>query len=81
MSKPDDTRDLPTHAAPVDLADRSEVDLILALAETGDLVDAYVTLHEQGVDTAGELADACADLADIQDELMRRGFSYRTFCS
>ncbi|GAB7006235.1 hypothetical protein JCM18899A_37080 [Nocardioides sp. AN3] len=61
------------------LADMSEVDLLLALAETGDLIDVYLTFQERGADTADELSNACADLADIEDELMRRGFSHRIF--
>lgn len=65
------------------LASMSEVELVLALAATGDLIDAKVTVWEDGddvADMADWLADACADFADIEDELMRRGFSHNIFC-
>jgi hypothetical protein len=57
-----------------------EVELLLALAETGDLIDAYLAAQELGADVADVLADACAELTVIEDELILRGFSYRIFC-
>jgi hypothetical protein len=63
------------------LASMSEVDLLLTLAEMGDLIEAYVTLHGEVADVAEELTEACAALADIEDELVRRGFSHRIFCT
>ena len=56
----------------------SEVELLLGLAEIGDLIDAHLAEPEAGV--GAKLSDACAALAEIEDELMRRGFSYRMFC-
>lgn len=53
----------------------SEVELLLTLAETGDLIDAYLVLQDHGVDAADDVIEACADLASLEDELVRRGFS------
>lgn len=61
------------------LAEMSEVDLMLAVAETGALIEACVSLQDGCADEADWLIDACADLAGIEDELMSRGFSHRLF--
>lgn len=61
----------------IPVADMSEVDLVLALAETGDHVDDLVTRLENGDNVGDLLARACSGLTDIEDELLRRGFSHQ----
>jgi hypothetical protein len=60
----------------LDLAGMSEVDLLLALGETGDSLDHLVALLEDGVDAGDRATEVCERMTDIEDELMRRGFSY-----
>lgn len=82
MIDPDDAARSALHAATRAAWSRmSEVDLLLALAETGDLLDLYGDLEEHGKEVADAYARTCAQLTDIEDELMERGFSPAIFLS
>jgi hypothetical protein len=67
-----------------DLARLSELDLLFALAEKRDLLASLLALLPEG-DDIGDLGDlvneVCGTVTDIEDELMRRGFTDQILCS
>jgi hypothetical protein len=56
-------------------ADMSETELLLAMTHAGEAIALYRRRVEEGEELGNLLAHAAGELTDIEDELIRRGFS------